>query len=118
MTITGISCPHCKSFYWLNSNECCPSCGKPRYEDRRSTLYPEVYFSVFGAHTTEHLTGRPVRVRSSREQNRMCEETGSSPYRDYKETFKKGEEHQKKVRADAKKYLQEAGFGTQGLYRS
>lgn len=108
--ITGISCPHCKAFYWLNSNEPCPNCSKPRYEDKRSTLYPEFFIGVFGAHTTKCFTGESVRVRNSREQDRLCERHGRAPYRDFKNTWEKSEARQKNSRAEAKKYLKESGF--------
>jgi hypothetical protein len=111
MTLIGKTCRKCGDFYLVADSPHCLLCGEDE-PNKSSVMYPPQYINVFGAHTTEHITGKPIRVRGAREQTLMCEDHGCAPYDDFKETNRKAQEKHLRIHTEARQLIKEteAGF--------
>jgi len=66
-------------------------------ESKRSSLAKGVSFSVMPDLNAENITGENMRIRSRKEEERLCEEHGVVPHADFKKTFKKAKERREKL---------------------
>jgi predicted nucleic acid-binding Zn-ribbon protein len=90
------NCNKCGKFVWWIDNEVqkigCDHCGASY--DYSPDNDKNFYINVRDSFVTSDITGKPIHITSSRDEERICADNGVARYNDYRETFKNSKQKQ------------------------